>query len=95
MDKMISWISSQKSIRAAIGLSFALVAASTLAAQAHGGHGFPHGAGFGSGFGAGFAGHGAQFAGGRRHGNDNHIKAASEDRDRLLNTQLKSICRGC
>ncbi len=39
--------------------------------------------------------HGPQFAGGRRHGNDAYIKAASEDRDRLLANQIKSICRGC
>jgi hypothetical protein len=39
--------------------------------------------------------HGAQFADGRRHGNDPHLKAAIEERDRLLTTQLKSICRGC
>jgi hypothetical protein len=37
----------------------------------------------------------APFAGGRRHGNDPHIKAAIAERDRLLTTQLKSICRGC
>jgi hypothetical protein len=24
-----------------------------------------------------------------------YIKAASDDRDELLNTQIKSICRGC
>ena len=34
-------------------------------------------------------------AGGRRHGNNAYIKAASEERDKLLNTKLKSICRGC
>jgi len=67
-----------------------LLAASTLSADAHGGHGFSHSPGF-----AGHGMHGAQFAGGRRHGNDDHIKAASEDRNRLLNTQIKSICRGC
>ena len=39
--------------------------------------------------------HGVQLAGGRRHGNDPHIKAAIAERDRLLTTQLKSICRGC
>ena len=39
--------------------------------------------------------HGAEFAGGRRHGNDAYAKAASEERDRLLDTQIKSICRGC
>jgi hypothetical protein len=45
--------------------------------------------------GAGRGMRGAEFAGGHRHGNDAYIKAASEDRDRLLNTRLKSICRGC
>jgi len=34
-------------------------------------------------------------AGGRRHGNDAYVKASSEERDKLLNTKLKSICRGC
>jgi hypothetical protein len=38
---------------------------------------------------------GSQFAGGHRHGNDEYIKAASEERDKLLNTQIKSICRSC
>ena len=65
-----------------------LLAASTLSAHARGGHGFAHE----------FAGHGAHgepFAGGRRHGNDSYIKAASEEREKLLDTKLKSICRGC
>jgi len=78
----------------AAAASLALLAASTLSANAHGGHGFSHGSGFSRDF-AGRGMHGAQFSGGRRHGNDDHIKAASEDRDRLLNTQIKSICRGC
>jgi hypothetical protein len=39
--------------------------------------------------------HGAPFAGDRRHANDSYIKAASQERDKLLNTQIKSICRGC
>jgi hypothetical protein len=38
------------------------------------------------------AGH---FAGGQRHSDDTYTKAASEDRDKLLNSKLKSICRGC
>src|ERR1700676_1944610 len=46
------------------------------------------------GFGRSFCGHGT-FAGGRRHGNDTYIKAASDERDKLLMTKLKSICRGC
>ena len=39
--------------------------------------------------------HGAEFSGGRRHGNDAYTKAASDEIDRLLNSQIKSICRGC
>jgi hypothetical protein len=39
--------------------------------------------------------HGARSGGGRRHGNDGYMKAASQERDKLLNTKLKSICRGC
>jgi hypothetical protein len=66
-------------------LGIALLTALTLPADARGGHDM----------GQGFAGHGPQGAGGRRHGNDNYIKAASEDRDKLLTTKLKSICRGC
>jgi hypothetical protein len=38
---------------------------------------------------------GARSGGGRRHGNDSYMKAASQERDKLLNTKLKSICRGC
>jgi hypothetical protein len=34
-------------------------------------------------------------AGRRRRGNNAYMKAASEERDKLLNTKLKSICRGC
>ena len=76
----------------AASLALAVLAASTLAADARGGG---HGGLHGFGFSRGFAGHGVHFAGGRRYGNDDHIKAASEDRDKLLNTQIKSICRGC
>ena len=39
--------------------------------------------------------HGAEFAGDRRHGNDTYVNAASEERDRLLDKEIKSICRGC
>jgi hypothetical protein len=39
--------------------------------------------------------HGAGFAADRRHANDSYIKAASEERDKLLDTQIKSICRDC
>jgi len=46
------------------------------------------------GFGRGDHGmHGAHLAGGRR--NDAYAKAASNELDKLLNTKIKSICRGC
>jgi hypothetical protein len=70
------------------GLSAALLAASGLAADARRGHGF------GRGFG-GHGVHGAPLAGDRLHGNDAYTRAASDERDRLLNSQIKSICRGC
>jgi hypothetical protein len=61
-------------------------AGSVTAAEAHGGrHGSPHMAIDG----------GSHFAGGQRRGNDAYTKAASEDRDKLLNSKLKDICRGC
>ena len=72
----------------AAGVGAALLAASVPAAGARGGHGF------GRGFG-GHGMHGAPLAGDRRHANDAYTKAASDERDRLLNAQIKSICRGC
>jgi hypothetical protein len=68
-----------------IAVCYALILI-TLAAPAH--------ARGGRGYGRGNVGV-TQMAGGRRHGNDSYMKAASEDRDNLLNTKLKSICRGC
>jgi hypothetical protein len=65
-------------------VTVALLAESTLSADARGGHGF-----------AGHGRHGTEFAGGHRHGNDSYIKAASDEREKLLDTKLKSICRGC
>ena len=41
------------------------------------------------------SGHGAEFAGGHRRGNGSYVKAASDEREKLLDTKLKSICRGC
>lgn len=70
-----------------IAVAMITVAAATVvagSAAAHSGHGF------GRGF-----GHGAHFAGGPRHDDDAAIKAASDDRDKLLTTRLKSICHGC
>jgi hypothetical protein len=77
----------------AAGLVAALLGSSLLPAEARGGHGFGRGVG-----GQGFGGHGmrgAQFAGDRRHGNDAYTQAVSDERDKLLNSKLKSICRGC
>jgi hypothetical protein len=64
----------------------AMLTSSSSSAEARGG---------GHGFHAGGFGHGAHLASDRRHGNDTYIKAASDERDKLLNTGLKSICRGC
>ncbi|MBR0797386.1 hypothetical protein JQ615_18520 [Bradyrhizobium jicamae] len=74
-----------------MGLILAMLAASLPAAGARsGGHGHGgmhmrhmHGDGAGT------------FASDKRHGDDPYTKAASEEEDRLLNTRLKSICRGC
>jgi hypothetical protein len=71
----------------AIVVSAALLVAASAPAFARGGGG-PRSLGDSP------AGRG-EFAGGHRHGNDNYIKAASDERDKLLNTKLKSICRGC
>jgi hypothetical protein len=76
-----------------------VIVASLLSAALAAGLAYPADArGGGHGFGRGFTAHGRhgpQFAGGRRHGNDDYVKAASDDRDKLLNTKIKSICRGC
>jgi hypothetical protein len=72
-------------VAATLGLAFLT---STFSADARGIHGI----------GRDFGGHGTrgpQFSGDRRHGNDAYIKAASDERDKLLTTKLKSICRGC
>jgi len=76
----------------AAGLATALLTISIGSADARG-HGFGgHGLGHGVG---GHGMHGAEFAGGRRHGNDTYFDAASEERDRLLDKEIRSICRGC
>jgi hypothetical protein len=76
----------------AAGLVMALLGPSLLPAEARGGHGF--GRGIAHGFG-GHGMHGAQLAGDRRHGNDAYTQAVSDEHDKLLNSKLKSICRGC
>jgi hypothetical protein len=37
----------------------------------------------------------ASFTANGRRGNDAYVRAASQDRDELLEKQIKSICRGC
>jgi hypothetical protein len=71
-----------------ITLGVAILIGFAASAEARGGGGQAHGA-------AGWSEHGAGSGGGRRHGNDGYMKAASQERDKLLNTKLKSICRGC
>jgi hypothetical protein len=81
----------------AAGLAVALFGLSLRPAEARGGHGF--GRGIGHGFSAhglgGHGMHGAQLAGDRGHGNDAYTQAVSDERDKLLNSKLKSICHGC
>jgi hypothetical protein len=31
----------------------------------------------------------------QRHANDDYVKAAAEEEDKLLDSKIKSICRGC
>jgi hypothetical protein len=38
---------------------------------------------------------GGAFASDQRHANDGYVKAASDEENRLLNTKIKKICRGC
>ncbi|WP_143271519.1 hypothetical protein [Bradyrhizobium mercantei] len=75
------------------GLLLTLVAAAMPPADARGGHG--HGGGHSHGMHAGGAMHGGGLADDKRHGDDPYAKAASDEEDRLLNSKLKSICRGC
>jgi hypothetical protein len=65
-----------------------LLTGSMLPADARGAHGM-------NGEFAGHGAHGSELTGGRRHGNDSYMKAASDEREKLLTTKLKSICRGC
>jgi hypothetical protein len=76
-----------------IGLATMLLMSGTSPSLARGDHSAGHSAGGQRGMRDG--GSSASFAGGRRHGNDAYTKAASEERDRLLDTKIKSICRGC
>jgi hypothetical protein len=78
----------------AAGLLLALLAGALPAADARGGHAFARDGGHMRGVHGGASGAGA-LAAGQRHANDPYTKAASDEEDRLLNSRLKSICRGC
>jgi hypothetical protein len=54
----------------------------------HGGIGGRHGMG-GGGM------RGGAFASDQRHANDDYVKAAEQEEDKLLDSKIKSICRGC
>ncbi|HEX7921179.1 MAG TPA: hypothetical protein VF583_09525 [Bradyrhizobium sp.] len=70
-----------------VGLLLTLIAAAMAPVDARGGHGH--------GMHAGGASRGDGFAADKRHADDPYTKAASDEEDRLLNSKLKSICRGC
>ncbi|WP_156928055.1 hypothetical protein [Bradyrhizobium sp. Tv2a-2] len=54
----------------------------------HGGFGHRHTMSSGS--------HGGDnLASDQRHANDDYVKAAAEQEDKLLDTKIKSICHGC
>lgn len=74
------------------GLLLMLAAAAMPAADARG-HG--HGGGHSQGIHAGGGSRGGGFAADRRYADDPYTKAAADEEDRLLNSKLKSICRGC
>jgi hypothetical protein len=78
-----------RSVLAVASVATAILTLLTICADARGIHGF------GGRFGGGRGMHGAQFAGDHRHGSDAYTNAASEEADKLLNSKLKSICRGC
>ena len=77
---------------AAAGSILILSMAIAASADARGAHGFHHGSSDHERHGADGGG---LSAGDRHHGNDAYAKAASEEEDKLLNTKIKSICRGC
>jgi len=57
----------------------------------HGGSGGQHGMADESGE----ASRGGNFAGDQRRANDDYVKAAAKEEDKLLDSKIKSICRGC
>lgn len=76
-----------------VGLLLALLAAAMPPVDARARHG--HGGGHSHGMHAGGAHRGGGMASDKRHSDDAYTKASSDEQDRLLNTRLKSICRGC
>jgi hypothetical protein len=81
------------------GLTLALVlgliaALPTVAAHSgrHGESGGHHGMADGPGSGTR---HSGAVASDQRHSNDDYVKAAAQEEDKLLDTKIKSICRGC
>ncbi|SDD18337.1 hypothetical protein SAMN05216337_1008166 [Bradyrhizobium brasilense] len=77
-----------------VGLLLTLLAGAMPPVDARGSHG--HGGGHAMhGMHVGGATGAGSFADDKRHGNDPYTKAASDEEDRLLNSKLKSICRGC
>jgi hypothetical protein len=84
---------SQRSALRATAAAVALLSMMmTAPAEARGGHGLHRASP------AHHAHHGrdeGSFASDRRHANDTYVNAATQEEDKLLNTQIKSICRGC
>ena len=78
----------------AAGIALTMIAATMAAAGARGGHG-GHGGFHMRGMRTGGADGAGGLAADKRHADDPYTKAASEEEDRLLNSKLKSICRGC
>lgn len=84
-----------KSIAAATGIAALLIGAAVLPAAARGGHGLGRHFG-GRGLARGFhsAGRSSVATDGKR-ADDPYVKAASDELDKLLDTKMKCICRGC
>jgi hypothetical protein len=74
-----------------LGLIAALPPAAARSGR-HGGSGGHHGIAGGPGS---STRHSGAFAGDQRHANDDYVKAAAQEEDKLLDTKIKSICRGC
>ncbi len=56
------------------------------------GHGFKH---HGLGLHAGRGAHAGAGGAHSRHGNGTYVNAATEEENKLLDTKIKNICRGC